>query len=184
MRKLEQHELDQIIWNLQKRGLPVDLSGFDLSGLSLKGASLAGANLWRADLQWADLQRADLQDANLRRADLRGANLRGANLRRANLRGANLWRADLQDANLEDAKLDNVKINWNSHQLLSEFLIRASTNDSQRGLALLIPQRTDLCRKEWLVYDHPEREWALGILRDLALGDENAPSELMNLKGA
>ena len=121
-----------------------------------------------------DLQRALNGDKNLRGAYLFGANLRGANLRWANLRGANL-----QEANLRRADLTDIAMNWQSHQLISEILIRAACDDLDRcSLAGLIRIRTDWCWDVWTTLDHPAREWAIEELSKWVKDDDGAPEAL------
>lgn len=138
-----------------------DLTGADLFRANLSDADLTGADLSRANLRGAvlfraDLVRADLFRVDLFRADLTGANLTGADLSRADLRGANLTNADLTGADLRyadlrNADLKNITVNWQSHQLISEILLRAAGQDPlRRALAGLIRVSTDWCWRVWL----------------------------------
>ena len=125
----------------------------------------------KADLRDADLRHANLRHANLKYANLRYANLRYADLGGADLRGANLRGADLGHANLRDAKL-----NWQSHALLSEILLRAAGDSVERRmLAGLVAVSTDWCWGQWLSLEHPERVWAITELARWVRPDDGAP---------
>lgn len=113
------------------------------------------------------LSGADLRDANLRGANLRGADLYGANLRGADLRDADLSGADLRGANLRDANLRGAKINWNSHNLIAEILRQNAREDIEKlqipGLIILLKDR---CWDYFLKLDHPQKSWAIQVLKD------------------
>jgi uncharacterized protein YjbI with pentapeptide repeats len=177
-------------------GAKADLRGADLQCADLRDANLRCANLQYADLWHAYLWHADLWGANLRYADLRyaglwGANLRGADLRCANLGGADLWHADLRDADLRDANLGGAylwhadlrgadlrdsKVNWQSHALLSEILLRAAGDSVERRmLSGLIAVSTDWCWDRFLSLEHPERVWAITELAQWVRPDDGAP---------
>jgi hypothetical protein len=164
-------------------------SGADLSDADLRDANLRGAYLSDANLGGADLSDADLRDANLGGADLRGAYLSGANLggaylSGANLRGADLSGADLRDANLRDANLRGAKISWSSHAMLSEILWRAADSEPRQMLAAYVGQRLDWCWRQWLVWQHPEKGWALDVLACWVREGDGAPDELHELAAA
>ena len=130
----------------------------------------AGVEDLPEEWQW----RIDLYGANLRGADLSGADLSGADLYGANLTGANLSGADLSDAYLNDAYL-----NWNSHDLIAELLRQAAGDNWQRrALAGLILVSRDWCWKDFLALEHPEQEWALGVLRQYVTDGDGAPDFL------
>jgi uncharacterized protein YjbI with pentapeptide repeats len=131
--------------------------------------------------------------ANLRGANLCGAYLGGANLRGANLRGANLCDANLCDAYLGDAylggaylggaNLRDATINWQSHELISEILLRAAGKDvDKRKIAGLIRISTDWCWDEFLRIDDPLSEWAKTELAKW-LKDDDPEDVKAKLKG-
>ena len=139
---------------------------------NLRDANLRDANLRDADLRCADLSCADLRCANLRGADLRYANLRGATLRDADLcdadlRDADLRYADLRCADLRDANLRDAKINWGSHDLIAEILRQDAKEDIEKlqipGLIILLKDR---CWDYFLKLDHPQKSWAIQVLKD------------------
>ena len=137
----------------------IDLGGANLTGTDLRDAYLTGANLYGTDLR----------DAYLRGAYLTGADLRGADLRGAYLGGANLYGTDLTGASL----------NWNSHDLIAELLRQAAGESWQRrALAGLILVSRDWCWKDFLALEHPEQEWALGVLRQYVTDGDGAPDFL------
>ena len=147
-----------------------------LSGVDLIGAYLRGAYLRGADLSGADLSGADLSGAYLRGADLRGADLSGAYLRGADLRGAYLSGAYLRGADLRGAK-----INWQSHTLIAELLLRAAGDDvAKRKVAGFVAVSLDLCWDEMLeaAAGDPLREWALDALAEHVTPDDRAPRVL------
>lgn len=114
---------------------------------------------YAANLDGANLVRANLVRANLDRASLRGANLGGANLGGANLYGA--------------------KINWCSHTLLSEILWRAAGDDIRRQmLAAFIGRKHSWCWKEFIAFEHSDKEWALDVLATWVQDDDDAPALL------
>ena len=123
----------------------------------MRDADLQHANLRYANLRYADLRYADLRYADLRYADLRGADLRDADLQHANLRYANLYDADLRGA----------KINWNSHNLIAEILRQNAREDIEKlqipGLIILLKDR---CWDYFLKLDHPQKGWAIQVLKD------------------
>ena len=98
----------------------------------------------------------------------RGEDVRALNLYGANLSGANLYDANLSGANLHGANLSDITINWDSHLLLSEILVRAASGDHDKGMfAAYIRVRSDMCWGKWMTEfkDDPRLEWAL---RELA----------------
>ena len=161
-----------------------DLSGANLRGASLFGANLSGADLFGADLRDADLRGADLSGANLFGADLRDANLRGADLSGADLSGANLRGANLFGADLRDADLSGATINWQSHDLISELLLRAAGEDiERRKVAGLILVSRDWCWGKFLAIESGQiesgqHEWALSVLRQYVKDGDDAPEIL------
>ena len=136
------------------------------------------ANLRGADLQSADLRSADLRGANLQRADLRCADLRGADLQRADLRSANLWGADLRCANLQSAdlrcanlqgaNLQGADLPITSHEVISEILRAAASDDvKKRMIAGLVIVSCDWCWADFSEeLDKEDFLWALEVLSD------------------
>ena len=110
---------------------------------------------------------ADLSAANLYCADLRYADLRAANLCAADLRAANLCAANLHHVNLRYANLRDAKINWNSHDLIAEILRQNAREDIEKlqipGLIILLKDR---CWDYFLKLDHPQKGWAIQVLKD------------------
>ncbi len=142
------------------------------SGAYLGGAYLGGAYLGGADLRGAYLGGADLRGAYLRGADLRGADLRGAYLRGAYLRGAYLRGAYLRGA----------KVDWNSHDLIAEILLRAAGPDvEKRKVAGLILVSRDWC---WSSFHRLESDplfpWAVSALAAFVQPGDAAPSFLVD----
>ena len=115
--------------------------------------------------------------ANLSSAVLSGADLSGANLSSADLSGANLFSADLYGADLSSADLSGANLHWNSHQLLSEILLRAAGEDAgRRSFAGLVRISTDWCWHRYLrMTDNPALEWALDELAKWVQPDDHAP---------
>jgi hypothetical protein len=136
------------------------LCGADLRGADLRGANLCGADLYDADLRGADLRGADLYDADLRGADLRDADLRGADLYGANLCGLKM-------------------ANWQSHDLIAEFLrVSANTIDQEMVAGFILISR-HRCWNQFLgLRNHPQFDWAIGVLRHWARNDDSAPNIL------
>lgn len=197
---LTQEELDQIIakhqlWLDGEEGGELanfeasDLSFASLRHINLKNSYLVGTNLKFTNLYCAQMQRSDLRGANLYCASLVGANLEYVDLEYANLGNANLADANLKYANLKftilvaanlrNANLKGIRVNWNSHSLVSEILWQASGgNQNREMLAALIGKKSDWCWDDWLVFDHPEKEWALEELRKWVKEGDDAPSIL------
>ena len=119
-----------------------------------------------------------LQGANLRSANLRYADLRSADLRSANLRSADLGYADLRSANLRSADLADIKsINWSSHDLLAEILLRAAGQDiGKRMVAGLILVSRDWCWEEFSKIEHPQRDWAIAELAKWVRKGDDVPT--------
>jgi uncharacterized protein YjbI with pentapeptide repeats len=139
----------------------------------------AGEGGKRASLRGANLRGANLRGANLRGADLRGADLREADLREANLGGADLGGADLGGAALRGADLREAIINWMSHTLVSELLMRVAGDSIElRMVAGLIAVSTDWCWEKFLSVETPHRDWALAELRKWVRDGDNAPEIL------
>lgn len=158
----------------EAEGERADLRHADLRRADLRRANLQGADLRHATLYGADLRRADLQGANLRYATLRRADLRYATLHGADLQGANLRRADLRHATLQGAVYS-----WQSHSLIAETLRQAAGDSiSRRSLAGLILVSHDWCWDVWDTLDHPERAWALDVLRGCVQDGDEAPEIL------
>lgn len=87
--------------------------------------------------------------------------------------GADLYGADLRGADLREAK-----VAWGSHQALSEILLRAAGEDTQkRMIAGLIRISTDWCWDKFLgvEIDLTLREWALGELAKWVTEGDDAP---------
>lgn len=153
-----------------------DLRYANMRGADLRGAELGDAALGDAYLGGADLDRADLVEANLSEANLIDANLIDANLRGADLRGGELRGANLTGANLDGADLRGTRINWQSHDLIAELLRRAAEGDvERRKLAGLVLVSRDWCWFHFLALDDPQREWALGVLREYVREGDGAP---------
>ncbi len=111
------------------------------------------------------------------------ANLDGASLDRAILIGAILIGANLDGASLDRAILIGAKINWNSHALIAEILRReVGENLEKRCLAGCILISTDWCWQKFLSLDHPQKQWAIGVLLPWIKEGDNAPKELLALK--
>jgi hypothetical protein len=116
-------------------------SGASLDGARLDGASLDGASLVDARLDGARLDGASLDGASLVDARLDGARLDGASLV-----GASLVGARLDGASLVGARLDGARLNWSSHDLLAELLLRlAGKNIAHRSAAGLVLVSRDWC---------------------------------------
>ena len=99
---------------------------------------------------------------------------------RANLSGANLSWADLSGANLSGANLSGAKINWNSHQLISEILLRAAGDcPKKRMIAGLVRISTDWCWDKITKIKHPEKKWAVNELKKWVKGRDSAPEILI-----
>ena len=153
---------DHKVWLAGTGGKRADLSYARLCWADLRGAYLSRAKLRGADLYKADLSSANLSDANLSDADLCWANMRGAYLSRAKLRDANM--------------------NWQSHDLLAEVLRQAAgDNADRRMLAGLVLVSRDWCWKEFMALDHPETEWAKGVLREYVTA--NTPANVREWLG-
>lgn len=140
---------------------------------AMEAAVLAGAYLDRANLAGANLDRAYLAGAYLDRASLAGAYLDRAYLDRAYLAGANL-----AGARLAGARLAGATLSWSSHALLSEILWCAADTEPRQMLAAYVGRRTDWCWDDWRTWDHPERDWAIGVLREWVRDGDDAPGWL------
>jgi len=101
----------------------------------------------------------------------------------ADLCGADLCGADLRGANLDGANLDGAKINWQSHDLIAEILLRAAGHDVQKrmvaGLILVSP---DWCWDKFLSIESDLRDWAITTLREYVQDGDNAPEILRTEK--
>ena len=162
-----------------------DLRRADLSGTDLRRAYFRRAYFRGADLRGADLSGTYFRGADLRGADLRGADLSGTDLRRADLRRADLRRADLRGTDLRRADLRGAKIPWQSHDLISELLVRAAEGDiEKRKIAGLILVSRDWCWRDFLALDDPLKDWALVTLAAHVQPDDDAPSVLRRLAEA
>jgi uncharacterized protein YjbI with pentapeptide repeats len=171
---------DAVLRGADLRG--ADLRGADLRDAALSDAALSGADLSGAVLRGADLRDAALSDAALSGAVLRGAVLRDAVLRGAVLRDAALSDADLSGAVLRDAVLRDAEINWQSHHLLSEILMRAAGDDIEKNMvAGLVRLRTDWCWEKWVKIEHSQRDWALAELAKWVKDGDGAPAIMRRL---
>ena len=112
-------------------------------------------------------------------ANLGGANLGDANLRAADLRDAYLRGADLRDAYLRGANLGGATINWCSHDLVAEILLRAAGYDiDKRMVAGLILVSRDWGWEKFLAIDRPLKEWAITTLQPWVKEGDHAPEVL------
>ena len=88
---------------------------------------------------------------------------------------ANLWCAYLWCADLRGADLGGATLNWTSHTLLSEILWRAADTEPRRMLAAYVGRMTDWCWEMWQTWEHPERDWAAGVLSGWVKEGDGAP---------
>ena len=106
---------------------------------------------------------ADTMLAALQQAVKSGAYLCGAYLCGANLRGA--------------------KINWQSHDIIAEILLRAAGHDVQKrmvaGLILVSP---DWCWDKFLSIESELRDWSITTLQEYVQDGDNAPEILRTKK--
>ncbi len=179
---LEQHRL----WRESggDKGTRLNWSGCNLRHADLSHADLWHANLWHADLWHADLSHANLRHADLSHADLSQADLSQADLSHADLSHADLWHANLWHADLWHAAdlSDAPIINFNSHQLISEILLRAAGDNVDRRMVVgLIHISPDWCWEEFLGLTHPQRQWALEELAKWVKDGDNAPEILKRM---
>ncbi|KKM85364.1 hypothetical protein LCGC14_1289760 [marine sediment metagenome] len=171
-----------------------NLAGADLTGAYLAGANLTGAYLTRAYLTGADLAGADLTGAYLTRAYLTGADLTGADLTRADLTGADLTGADLTGAyltgadltraDLTEADLTAITVNWCSHALMAEILLRAAgDNIPRQQYAAWSTHQTKWEWNEFLEYGKSDDRvaWALSVLAKWVKPGDGAPDVLREL---
>lgn len=94
-----------------------------------------------------------------------------------NLEGADLRDANLEGANLRYTNLEDIIINWNSHDLIAEILRQEAKEDlNKRSLAGLILVSRDLCWKDFLGMEHPEKEWSLETLKKYETDDNKMPA--------
>src|SRR3990172_7617090 len=109
------------------------------------------------------------------RIDLEGAYLEGADLRGASLRGANLYGANLEGAT----------INWRSHDLIAELLLRWSGDDvEKRKVAGLVLVSRDWCWKDFLkIRGDPLFEPTMKYLAKFVKDEDGAPDILREIKG-
>ena len=89
------------------------------------------------------------------------------------LTGSGGCRADLSGANLSD-----VTMAWASHALISEILWRAADTEARQMLAAFVGRQTGWCWDKWETFAHPEKEWALSVLRPLVKDGGGAPEML------
>jgi uncharacterized protein YjbI with pentapeptide repeats len=145
-----------------------------LAGARLVGARLDRASLVDASLDGALLDRARLVGARLNRACLDRTSMVGACLDRACLAGASLNRASLCDVSL-----DHARINWQSHDLIAELILRDAENDvAKRKVAGLILASRGWCWNQFLAIDDPLREWAIDVLKRYTTDGDDAPKVL------
>ena len=142
----------------------------------LSNAILNGADLRYADLRGANLRYADFSGANLSSAILNGADLRYANLSNAILNGASLNGADLRGASLK-----GITLNWQSHDLLSEILLRkAGQSMEYRSMAGVIKVSPDWCWGHFAkVFSEDQKVWAKAVLSPLIKDGDDVPEELV-----
>ena len=140
---------------------------------------------WRIDLEGAYLEGADLRGAYLEGADLRGAYLEGAYLEGVYLEGADLRGASLRGANLYGANLEGATINWRSHDLIAELLLRWSGDDvEKRKVAGLVLVSRDWCWKDFLkIRGDPLFEPTMKYLAKFVKDGDRAPDILREIKG-
>ena len=106
-------------------------------------------------------------------------NLSGTDLSYANLSYTNLSYTNLSYTNLSYANLSGIIVNWQSHALISELLLREAGDDIRKmSLAGTVRVCTNKCWDFWGLYDHPEKLWALEVLRRLVKSGDNAPKIL------
>jgi Pentapeptide repeats (8 copies) len=79
---------------------------------------------------------------------------------------ADLSGADLSGADLFGADLSRATLYFQAHALLAEVLRQAAGQDvGRRMVAGLVAVSPDWCWEKFLALDHPEKTWALGVLR-------------------
>jgi uncharacterized protein YjbI with pentapeptide repeats len=93
-----------------------------------------------------------------------------------NLSWANLGKVNLSWANLRRADLDDIIVNWQSHDLIAEFLRReAGDNIEQMKIAGLLLVCRDKCWDWFLSQDDSHKAWALSVLRKYVKNSDGAP---------
>jgi uncharacterized protein YjbI with pentapeptide repeats len=177
MKQIKHKDTSAILFELEAVTMKEAVVAAVSVGAYLGGADLEGAYLGGAYLRGAYLRGAYLGGADLEGADLGGADLGGAYLRGADLRGAYLGVAYLGGAYLRGADLRGAVIAWQSHDLIAHLLFtKAGSNTNRRSLAGLILISKDWCWDQFMKLEHPEREWAIGVLK--ALRPEGMPDQL------
>ena len=87
---------------------------------------------------------------------------------------ANLRDADLRDADLRGADLRGAKLNWMSHDLISAILWDKADTVDRQMLAAFIGKKIIWCWNDFSSFVHPEREWAIGVLKTFVTPDDGA----------
>jgi hypothetical protein len=100
----------------------------------------------------------------------------------ADLRGADLRGADLGGADLGGAYLRGAKINWQSHDMIAELLLRnAGDNIEKRKIAGLVLISRDWCWQRFSeLSSDPLWQWAIEALKVHVIDGDNAPELLRN----
>lgn len=149
----------------EARRYRLDLSHADLRSCDLRGFDLAGLNLQGAQLGCAQMECACLRGVNLRHAALRWVTFTRASLLRADMRWADVRESVFYQSDLQLTRLQGARLEWTSHDLLAEILLRAAGKDlAKRQLAGLVLVSRDWCWSTFLSTRHPLREWAVDVL--------------------
>ena len=152
-----------------------DFSGHVLSPESFRDCTLYNSKLVGADVTYCDFSLADARHCDFTNTNARYTRFTGADLRFANFKGADIRYAGFNGADLRDAEFLGANLNWQSHDLLAAILRKHATTFDRLCVAGYIKLMTGHCWDHFLSLKHPEKAWALGVLKQYALLDPAAP---------
>ena len=100
---------------------------------------------------------------------------------RPDLSNAILNGASLNGADLRGASLKGITLNWQSHDLLSEILLRkAGQSMEYRSMAGVIKVSPDWCWGHFdKVFSEDQKVWAKSVLSPLIKDGDDVPEELV-----
>jgi hypothetical protein len=111
------------------------------------------------------------------------SNLSGSDLSNSDLRFSNLSGSNLSGSNLRFSNLSGIKMNWQSHDLIAEILLRSAGDDyEKRSIAGLILVSRGWCWDKFIALPISDKiiTWFIDTLAPFAENSE-PPEEFRNL---
>lgn len=158
-----------------------DLSNLDLPEINLMKGNLRNCNLSNTNLSNALLYYTNMDNTKCINTNFKCASLIYTSFKNSNLTNSNFTKSNMMFNNLYNAILDNINMNWHSHELIYQILIKNATTIEQEQFAALISRKLEWCWDEWETMNHQCWPWLLNTLKPLVKDDDfKIPKQLLN----